>query len=73
MHFRAFVLFMFKERKSMKKVIFQEREWKLIRTVGATAVIEDEEERLMVPASAVKEVKEAPKKRKTAKKKGSSK
>ena len=54
----------------MKKVIFQEREWKLVRTVGATAVIED---RLMVPASAVKEVKEAPMKRKTAKKKGSSK
>lgn len=63
---------MFKERKSMKKVIFQEREWKLVRTVGATAVIEDKEERLMVPAAAVKEVKEAPKRKKTARKKGSS-
>lgn len=57
----------------MKKVIFQEREWKLVRTVGATAVIEDKEERLMVPAAAVKEIKEAPKRKKTAKKKGSSK
>lgn len=69
----------------MKKIVFNNGIYKLIRIVGATAVIENEEGRVMVPAANIKEIKEEPKEdkkeeqkpkkrtRKTSKKKGAAK
>ena len=73
----------------MKKIVFKNGIYKLIRIVGATAVIENEEGRVMVPAANIKEIKEEPKEdkkedkkeepkpkkrtRKTSKKKGAAK
>lgn len=56
----------------MKKIIFKNEIFNLVRVVGATAVIENEDGRVMVPASSIEEIKEEPKEEKPKKTRKSS-